>query len=83
MNIYKVSRTDKIGYEEFDSFVTVAKDAESARNTHPRGANKNWDADWNGWVPSSKKSSLDVVHIGTSNECYHKGEIILASFNAG
>lgn len=35
MNIYKVYRTDEIGYDEFDEAVIVAKDEKQARQLSP------------------------------------------------
>jgi hypothetical protein len=38
VKIFKVSRPegDKVGYDEYDSFVCVAPDEETARRLHPR-----------------------------------------------
>ena len=35
MKIYKVYRTDKVGYDEFDGAVVVAKDETQARELSP------------------------------------------------
>lgn len=80
MNIYKVSRTDKISYDEYDSFIVVASNLEDARKIHPNGdwENCNWD-----WVSKEKLDSLEVILVGTAFEGYKEGDIILTSFNAG
>ena len=85
MNIYLVSRTDEVDYDEYDAFIVAAKDEEQARNQHPRN-NNNWCDNFggHGWVSFRNKASLTVTVIGkASEEQYTKPTILLASFNAG
>lgn len=35
MNIYLVDRLESIGYDQYDSFVTIAENEDEARQTHP------------------------------------------------
>jgi hypothetical protein len=70
MNIYLVSRTDDIGYDEYDSIVIAAKTAQEACSVHPGG-----DA----W---QKPEDLKVELIGKAIKGSKQG-IVLASFNAG
>lgn len=87
-NVYVVSRTDGVGYDEYDSFVVVASDEEEARNTHPSNNSDSyiehwgspWDEKYRSWISKSEIHTLDVEHIGTSIQpC----GVILSSFNAG
>lgn len=87
MNIYYVSRTNcKICWDEFDSFVCIAEDENSARKTAPCSASfdeygsDDWENDWNrSWT--SDIESLDVVLLGVSHET--EPRVVCASFNAG
>ena len=80
-NIYVVSRTDGVGYDEYDSFVVVACDEEEARNTHPSNNSDSYIEHWgSSWISKSEIHTLDVERIGTSIQpC----GVILSSFNAG
>lgn len=93
MNIYLVSRTDSIGYDEYDSFIIACKDEETARNTYPSNFMNNEFAVWNGenyvdssgypesgcWVDNPKK--LEVKLLGKAAKGVNG--ILCASFNAG
>lgn len=85
MNLYLVSRTDSIGYDEYDSFVCAAESEEQARKMLP-------DDEWrmkeyvNGliiceWTKDLNK--IKVEYIGKADEKYTEPTVILASFNAG
>lgn len=92
MNIYKVSRTDRVGYDEYDSFICFANSEDEARNIHPAWETndtadtiewrKSREEECRGtWVPQSELPTLLVQHLGGG---YSDGPaIILASFNAG
>ena len=69
MNIYVVSRTDRIGWDEYDSIVVACKSEEEAREFEPGGAC---------WP----KEFLTVELIGKTIKGVEPG-IILASFHAG
>jgi hypothetical protein len=75
MNIYLLERTDSVGYDEFDSFVVVAPDAELARKL----LHEHSDGDYGVWA---KDELVTATKIGTSDE-YAEPIEILGSFNAG
>jgi len=82
MNIYEVSRNDNWDYDDWDAFVVVAPDENTARHTHPNGAKLTFDKDdrcW-GWVDLPTK--VDVKLIGTAIPGQEAG-VVLGSFNAG
>lgn len=74
MNIYKVERTDGVGYDEYDSFVVVAETEEEALNTSPSDyvASGSW--------PVTIRD-LNVTLLGRF--IGNVRGVILASFNAG
>jgi hypothetical protein len=90
--IFVVCRTDKIDYDEYDSFVIVAADEDSARHQHPRD-HYEWDTTRQEWVdtydarPASyhgwanDPSSLTVTCVGVAAEGV--SGVISSSFNAG
>jgi len=85
MKLYLVERTDKIGWDEYDSFVCVADSEESARQINPidsysEWTGESWDADGFDWV---NPSTLKITEIGLAKEGLANGNIILSSFNAG
>lgn len=85
MNIYLVSRTDKIGYDQYSAMVVVAPDEETALNTSPyNGMTLPAEDDDEGWRYSSwaRPSTLNIRLIARE-ALYEKPEIILASFHAG
>jgi hypothetical protein len=69
MPLYKISRNDAVGYDEYDAFVVKAKSRKAAMELiwkeHPYG---------NSW---SNDVSFEILKPGD------KDEIILGSFNAG
>ncbi len=42
MKIFHVSQIQNNNYDTFSDFVVVAKDADTAKNTHPNGYRINW-----------------------------------------
>lgn len=82
MNLYLVSRTDEVDYDEFDSFVIATNTAEEARSTLPKWSD---DPEWRcsveyGWT---MPEHVQVRFIGVAHQGIEHGEIICASFNAG
>lgn len=90
MNLYLVSRTDDIGYDEYDAFVCAAENEEQALSLHPDGGTikeffaedgthyiRNCDFEWRFGKRAVAK------YIGKADEKYTKPTVILASFNAG
>lgn len=94
MNIYKVTRIDGWGYDEYSSFVCYARDEEEAKNLNPFGLDVyrynfqeatfiNWGTlpiNYIGWTTT--KDNLEVIQLGYSELEMPVG-IILASFHAG
>lgn len=93
LKLYKVERTDKCDYDEYDSFVCVAKSEEDARHVSPDRENaiikdgvvvddKGW---WTWLRTGAELSSLEVTYLGEldSNSEFKEGDVVLASFNAG
>ena len=74
MNIYILSRSDKIDYDEYDAFVVVAESSEQAmeytRSVHPKKSYDDWSDD------------VEALLIGTTDK-YDEPLILLGSFNAG
>ena len=80
MNLYKVSRTDPVDYDEYDSLVCAAPDAESALKMRPCLTM--------GWGTVSDPTGLQVEYLGLAvdehgDPTYLEPTVILASFNAG
>lgn len=86
MNIYKVSRRDRIQYDQYDSFVCYAKDETAAAKmtpypiTYPGDAeeylyqvNREWTSD---------PANISVEYVGMCLDAEEE-KIILASYNAG
>ena len=71
MKLYLVSRTDRVDYDEFDSFVVAAKNEEDALSCSPSEYHYGW----------TTKENLKVEFIGWSNSQVER--VIIASFNAG
>ena len=81
MNIYKVERTDTVGYDEFDSFIIIAPSLDIARETNPRGEPVD-NGSFSSWVSRKDIDSLEITRIGVADEDQQPG-IVLASYNAG
>lgn len=84
LNIYLVSRTDVVSYDEYAAFVVACSTEDEARNSCPCG---NEASDWkrrrhtmeNEWADVS---TLKVTLIGKAIEQTKPG-VILASYKAG
>ena len=92
-NIYVVERTDKVGYDEYESMVVVACDEMTAREIHPSGydtyTNKGWVDDdqvfnrYHAWVDVSKiRDDLKVKKIGET-DIILKNKVVLSNYIAG
>lgn len=73
MKIWLVKRTDKIDYDEYDSFVVAHETEDAARNSRP--------SEFDGWPVNP--SELHVVEIGDCTYPWTPGTVFCASFNAG
>lgn len=85
MNLYLVSRTDTIDYDEYDSFVCAAESEEQARSMPPvdEWLTNKFLRDNIIWECTNDLNNIEVTHIGKADEKYTKPTVILASFNAG
>ncbi len=73
MNLYQISRTDEVGYDEYDSAVVVANSISEARLVNPSSFSFGWA------VPQRVKVRL----VGQAAKRLKAGTVICASFNAG
>ena len=96
MNIYKVSRTDEIGWDEYSAMVVVAESSQSARQMHPAAERsyhtiedqKAWEsgdeeecyAEDHCWVKYKDIDKLVVEEIGIGGG---EPRVILSSYHAG
>ena len=85
MNIYKIERSDEVGYDEFDSMIVAANSEDDAKSIHPYdhadNLTINFDNDYGSWV---KKAEIDtLLNVTCIGETELKKGVILASFNAG
>lgn len=91
MNLYRIYRTDEVGYDEYDSAVVAAETAGFAAEVCP-WPELHWrDGDWyfkskdelygdySAWVYPHQVST---EFLGTAKEGTKRG-VIVASFNAG
>lgn len=58
MNLYKVTRTDSISYDQFDSMVVAAKDEQAAIEMHPYTERGDYmdEADYQKWKAETEDS---------------------------
>lgn len=92
MKLWLVSRTDQIGYDQYDSAVVAAETEDVARHTYP-GDSYFWNDKLQGWATYwnretlsecydwAKPDTLTVEYLGTTDRKI--SGVILASFNAG
>ena len=79
MKIYLIERTDRIGYDEYDSIIVIAKDEAEALEYQPSGDKEfsDYSDSWTNTV-----DNIIVTLIGTATRGSKSG-VVLASFNAG
>jgi hypothetical protein len=76
MYLWLLERTDRVGWDEFASFVVAAEDEEKAR-AYFRGGS--WEVD-QGYIRCVRIGTLDPAFAHEVEEGYG---VILADFNAG
>lgn len=85
--LYLVDRTDEVGYDEYDSFVCIAKSPDAAALMNPCEGNEP-DPDYPQhkcctWpIAPNQAVSLKVTLLGRARPNQSAG-IVLSSFNAG
>ena len=77
MNLYLVSRTDRVGYDEYDSMVVAAESEDAARLMKP--ANEMAPYSGQGWTDNPE--ALTVELISTSLDSTPR--VVITSYNAG
>lgn len=80
MKLWLIQRTDRVGWDEYDSAVVAADDEVSARSINPDGSGRKWGDRYSSWCKSPEL--VDVTLLGTAKRGTEAG-VILASFNAG
>jgi hypothetical protein len=90
MRLFKLTRTDKWGYDDYDEIVVAAPDEASARRISPNDHHV-WSDEQNCWLSNDEPvtynswceriDTLRVKELGTANSL--EPGLILASFNAG
>jgi hypothetical protein len=84
--LFLITRTDNVDYDEYDSAVVCAGNAEHARRIHPSSGDTfpdgdDWKSRFNPWV--SNPEQVKVEYLGVAPENITVGRVICASFNAG
>ncbi len=88
MNIYLVERKDCTDYDQYDSFVIIAENAEIAKNTNPEGKlyniNENKDNYYDRWERTwcRNPNETKITLLGIADKNIKSG-IIHKSFRAG
>jgi len=83
MKLYRISQTENIGYDSYDSAVVLAKNFIDAKNTNPRTGQQMRMRDWvDNYYWCSKLEDVKVEYLGEA-KYEQEDPIIVASFNAG
>ena len=80
MNIYKLTRNDKWGYDDYDSLIVIAENEKDAINIDPRGDQMNWNNCRSCWVDSPILINVELIGVAKP---FSTVGCVLASFNAG
>lgn len=87
--LYLVERTDKVTWDEYDSFVVCAESEDEARRVYPSGgmffeddmseqSKRYFKSCW-----TDKIETLEVTCIGLAAVSLKNRQVICSSFNAG
>jgi hypothetical protein len=82
MKLFSIARTNRGGYDTYDSAVVAARTKTEAQKIHPDGGAGEWGKDLireSTWV---KVNDVSVEYIGQAARGTKAG-VICASFNAG
>ena len=99
LNLYLITQTGEVGYDEYDSAVVVAKSMDDAQKICPCGYYE-WSDEEDSWLflyddgrkeketyPrtdwANHKDGILVTFIGYASEHLKEGEVVLNSYNAG
>lgn len=82
MRLYLVTRTDGVGYDEYDSFVIAAKNVNELRKLIKEDQPR--DGGWPyGLFADFTEGKYETSCIGTAGRGILDQEVIISSFNAG
>lgn len=87
--LYLVERTDKVTWDEYDSFVVCAESEDEARRVYPSGRMFFEDdmseesREYFKWCWTDKIETLEVTCIGLASVSLKNRQVICSSFNAG
>ena len=87
--LYLVERTDKVTWDEYDSFVVCAESEDEARRVYPSGrmffeddmSEQSKRYFKSGWT--DKIETLEVICVGLASVSLENRQVICASYNAG
>lgn len=81
MKLYKLTQSESIGYDTYDSVIVCAENEDDAKSIHPSGGDFIEKGEiYDVWA--TKKSNINCEEIGVANNNQMRG-VVLASFNAG
>ncbi len=80
MNIYQLTRTDKVSYDEYDSMIVYANNETEALALSPDGGNVNWGKNYSSWATNIDNIKVNLIGVAVEDV---EVDVILASFNAG
>ena len=87
--LYLVKRTDKVTWDEYDSFVVCAESENEARRVSPDGMMffednmSEQSKRYFKWCWTDKIETLEVSCIGLASVSLENRQVICASYNAG
>jgi hypothetical protein len=76
VNIYKLTRLDEVGWDEYEAAVVVAKSPQDARKIHPGGR---LDSSSRDWAPPDR---IEVHYLGKASNRLERG-VYLSDFRRG
>lgn len=86
--LYLVKRTDKVTWDEYDSFVVCAESEDEARRVDPSGklffkdGMSEESREYFKWFWTDKIETLEVTCIGLASASLKNRQVICSSFNA-
>jgi hypothetical protein len=79
MFIYRLSQTDNIGYDTYDSIVVIAASTDDAREILPSPYCA-WGERYSSWANSPDSVEVELIGVALHDS---KPGLVLISFNAG
>ena len=78
MNLYKISQTENLGWDTYDSAVVAAESEQLAKETNLCSCE--WGYEHSSWASSPDKVTVELIGVAVEGT---KAGVIVASFNAG